>query len=905
MPMRLTLLFCVVPTLLAAQLPDSVARHAIPITDSVLRLSADRASDLLPWMAGGGLDADGAPTWHGARVTTFEQMTDGVRWASALRSSGVRGDGAIPVVLEPGLNSISAGEVRDAGRSPATLGFTTRSGATDRWGAVGGAESESPLRAGGGMGISRFEGAFGGPLGGGFRLRVSGTVLGREHAPTGPGYGDTPLYLPTGIDTVMRFPDASTLPDSIDALVQRFGPTDGLPYTPHTAADWAVRLDGTVGRAELWARWLGTRRSERFLTYDLSNPSQATGRNGVGRDIAAGVRLLLTSSMRVDGTLALQHERSERGPLASPSELDSRDPTLGLLLGGLDLMFSMDNFPLDDELLNNYRNNTPGSRRSPYDLENTAQYALEDRYRNNAFGLLGWSERGGPTGRLAFYQDTRTMAQGGVTWGIGPDGALRLGAEIVRHDVKNYAHTLTSQAFSDVWYERPTETALTADWMQTSRGWTFEAGLRVDRFASGASRPFFLDTFATSATQGEYHFYPRHSSYGSGSSTLRRYIEDEGHAMLAPRLAFRGALPSGVILFGSGARTGRMPDLAYLFDGLNTDLAITNFSDAFGTDMGHEVVDVVELGAKAPLGELRLDGTIFLNRFPKLVTSRLVSLFDPARGTNNDIRVHQMAEGGSTRGLTLAAELAASSMFRVRGAYTFTDPVELNIYWGAFPVADFRRHVLAVTAQFESPASTPLAGLGVVASVRAMSGAARSIDPGTDPFAMFGAIRTAGIPAWTSLDLRVAKRFAWGGSALSVYLDGRNLLNAENVLRAFGYGDPARAAGVEALEWSNDSAGYANEAQRNGLYDGAGSIDLTFGGADRGGCGAWQTASGSPAPPNCAYLIAAEERFGDGDGVFSVTEQRAASMSFYRSVLGSSAFSGPGRAIRIGVQLRF
>ena len=70
------------------------------------------------------------------------------------------------------------------------------------------------------------------------------------------------------------------------------------------------------------------------------------------------------------------------------SELATRDNFGGFNIKPIDFLFNFDNFPIDDQLVENYRQNTPGSRRSPYDLENAAQYALVDDCRNNAYGLL-------------------------------------------------------------------------------------------------------------------------------------------------------------------------------------------------------------------------------------------------------------------------------------------------------------------------------------------------------------------------------------------------------------------------------------------------------------------------------------------------------------------------------------
>ena len=100
------------------------------------------------------------------------------------------------------------------------------------------------------------------------------------------------------------------------------------------------------------------------------------------------------------------------------------------------------------------------------------------------------------------------------------------------------------------------------------------------------------------------------------------------------------------------------------------------------------------------------------------------------------------------------------------------------------------------------------------------------------------------------------------------------------------------------------------EANPNGrLADG--SIDLRFGGLPdpRQGCGAWVAADASAAAPNCVYLIQAEERWGNGDHLFSVEEQQRASNAFYavgvRGGLGPQRFVQPGRWMRLGLELTF
>jgi hypothetical protein len=165
----------------------------------------------------------------------------------------------------------------------------------------------------------------------------------------------------------------------------------------------------------------------------------------------------------------------------------------------------------------------------------------------------------------------------------------------------------------------------------------------------------------------------------------------------------------------------------------------------------------------------------------------------------------------------------------------------------------------------------------------------------------------ARLPMQKQFDIRVTKAFNLGPMAFTAYFDARNLFNFHNVVRVFSASGDIRSAASRDHRWSQDSVDFVREAEANSTALTAdGSISLPFGGTD---CASWLTASGDAAPPNCIYLIRAEERFGDGDHVFSVDEQRRASNAFYavgvRGGLGPQRFVQPGRWLRLGLELSF
>ena len=109
----------------------------------------------------------------------------------------------------------------------------------------------------------------------------------------------------------------------------------------------------------------------------------------------------------------------------------------------------------------------------------------------------------------------------------------------------------------------------------------------------------------------------------------------------------------------------------------------------------------------------------------------------------------------------------------------------------------------------------------------------------------------------------------------------------------------------QARRWATDSSLFAEEALASGVYRQGGAIDLTFDGSVASGCGAWVGADTRPAAPNCVYLIRAEERYGDGDHVFTVSEQRRASDAFYRFERGTQNFTEEPRRLRMGLEVSF
>ena len=137
------------------------------------------------------------------------------------------------------------------------------------------------------------------------------------------------------------------------------------------------------------------------------------------------------------------------------------------------------------------------------------------------------------------------------------------------------------------------------------------------------------------------------------------------------------------------------------------------------------------------------------------------------------------------------------------------------------------------------------------------------------------------------------------------YLDVRNLLNFKNVLQVFAVNGDVRNDAERAEHLKADLDDLASERDNNKAVGADGAIDLTFGGVvdPRAECGEWVSSKQNPAAANCVYLIRAEERYGNGDHVYTIEEQSRAINALYDVGRGTQEQYGAPRRARLGLEI--
>ncbi|MGD8497100.1 MAG: hypothetical protein PVF05_13070, partial [Gemmatimonadales bacterium] len=269
------------------------------------------------------------------------------------------------------------------------------------------------------------------------------------------------------------------------------------------------------------------------------------------------------------------------------------------------------------------------------------------------------------------------------------------------------------------------------------------------------------------------------------------------------------------------------------------------------------------------------------------VTSNLSYSFLDARGTGSDPFFY---ENFIFRATTNLSALTGEPPDPPEALLRLEQSRKHNISWTgslAFP-ADF---------QEGSVAGAILQDLGVFAIMRIRSGLpyTKLENQGNGPVGPPSAggnpessISGAETPWTFGLDLRLTKGFQIGdGLNLQAFVDWRNPLDIANNQTVF----LETGTTVNALHRQNSLAGLLRDTQLDGSND-IDDVDIA--------------AESTDNAFNTYMLLRAEQRFGNGDGIFTVEEQTKAFGQVYENNFGvNSRFRTSDQLMRLGLRLAF
>ncbi|MGH7701760.1 MAG: TonB-dependent receptor [Gemmatimonadales bacterium] len=673
-------------------------------------------------------------------------------------------------------------------------------------------------------------------------------------------------------------------------------------------------------------------------------------------------------ALALDVTLSLQQDRTINGPLDLSSDLDTRSSFGGFQLKPLNFRWDFDNFPIDDQLVTNFQKDQGrrmpyelGQQPPLVDLLRNNAYALYGKFGgfvNTQSGVLWrFAEAGGPAdnNRVSLYKETRYIGRSALDWQVDRYNRLKLGGEFTKYKIDNFTTRLVDLLFDDAYREQPVRWNGFLEDRLDLGDVVVVGGLRYDYYDSRASRPFVFDTL------GNRYAFPVISSYAgtaikagplAGTTTpgfnpnnpTGNYVRDQSHKYLSPHIQVSFPVTDRTNFRLSYSHQVQAPDFGLLFAGLNNDLNVRqgNTNQVYGADLDFGKTIAFEFGiAQAFSDDMVLDVAAYSKDILSDPAARLVSLFDPTKGVTNDFRVLTDLDFGNVRGVDVRLDRRFGNYFNGNITYSYqqakntgSDPFTYVNYGsrivnqvggnngaqpppqGILPTDNSRPHQLAGSFSVTFPSDvasgalhTILRNVSVFSTFRYASGTAYSRCTGSASEQSIlaiencnrifdGGINGARLPSIKQFDARLTKGFRLGSLDIAGYVDVRNLFNFRNILNVFA------ATGVETngaerqLNLTADLADLNREGVLNSAVGGNGELLLP---AD---CSGWVTTGGG-APANCIYLTRAEQRYGDGNGVYDVSEQSRAVNALYDAARGVQTVTGVPRRARLGFEINF
>jgi TonB-dependent Receptor Plug Domain len=863
-----------------------------------------------------------------------------------------------PQVLQVGTNALEEATVitgalgvSQGNGEAGAIAYATRSGGDRLAGALA-YESDEPMGNAISVGLNRFEGSIGGPIPGIEQLRffLSGVLQGQRSAgvsaiitggpfvtgigqrdETGWGWDQVPTFVVGGLDTTVTFVEGGTIRSvDIPRYVQYSGPcgtlgSDASPLAREIKNNCGFGCQG--GRLPMNWRTDAQLQGKLLYSYGLGSSVSLTGlASGYERRYwpstvfqdpglfqgahswSRGLILNLLHQVyrRTEQALALTLNASWQGasllvgPLDPAYEVTSRDPPLGIALGAIRFTgFESVPFPVTSEFV---RERRAGNGHPPLEGHESRQI---QPYRLNPMGMAsgGWSTAG--FGQPVLTQwERRFTARLGVDWQLNRYHRLTLGGEGLWSTIAHYENGNLATGLGYAFHESPAVWALYGADRLDLGDLVLELGVRWDAFNTHALFPLAPGKAYFAWPDWPVGFATNVDSVDA--ALARETYPGRLHTALSPRLRVSFPVSEHTDLRLSYGKQVQAPDLYHTLDLNDNGFGQTTL---FEFAMRHaftpgEVLDIA-FYEKDIRSELSYRST------------RFDVPWNP--GSSYYAYIPLNVDFGFSRGVDVKFDVRVGSGFAATVGYGFqtsrstgSDPSQVALQTitqvtgdsikpaQAVNVTDFdRTHNLTASLSWTTPAGSRLGealggllrNVGIFATARYQSGL---------PFTRFDetgrptqGINSSRLPALRDIDLRVTKGVVLGRLDATIYLDARNLFNFRNTSDVWALTGTVVDTRTENKNIDDELARLHNEAIQDDTLSNGGSVNV-------GNCALWR---GDPV--DCVALNRAEARFGNGDGLFTLDEQRRAIAAWWTMAYGAQYFYGPPRRIRLGIELTF
>lgn len=512
-----------------------------------------------------------------------------------------------------------------------------------------------------------------------------------------------------------------------------------------------------------------------------------------------------------------------------------------------------------------------------------------------------------------------------LDWQANRVNRIGIGAEIYKKDIENvgssssFASALstvstTAPTFQNVYEASPVIAGFYAKDRLDLGEIVVELGARVDMFDSDVQYPEIPGFFLPVTVQGQ--------------TIQPKFIEQERQWQFSPRLGVGFPVTENTQFRLSYGHFTQVPALHHLFGGVTGDLNKTNPNAVFGRPIEFGRTIGYEAGFTHSFNENTVVDISGYNREKQGDVAYRTGLVDlPGKGPTT-VRFLTNADFGYSRGVDTRLTRRFSNAFSMQLSYSYltsrstgsdpntylttigrqTDPVTgepVPPPQSTFPTDFDQAHTISAAGTLNVPtdyamdsrwANLLFRDIHATLAFQARSGlpytrtnteGATSAINGPDP-RFIEPVNASRLP-WSYIsNARVGRNFNLAGNALTLYVDGRNLLNAKNQNEVFS------ATGST----SNPGSTYLQSAYRGTNRDFGGDLVI----AD------------VPNAQARVYLERREALFSDGepDGILTEAEAaRSAMQSFVTGGFGSDLgvflpyFLGQPRQFRLGLEWHF
>jgi hypothetical protein len=730
------------------------------------------------------------------------------------------------------------------------------------------------------------------------------------------------------------------------------------PSTNYFTTDKLVYSFGQGSRLSLTYLFNGNQ--NRSTLADGSNQGTISGANVATLNWNQTLIKQANHQLTLDAYLSRQWSNQISGRLTAASESSTRGSPGGFILSKLQFRYNQTQFPVDSQLIYNILTAASNVRIGITDAKNTGQYNGVANFANSStLGQppdgVGYSAGGGggDDNSLSYNYENRTVGIANIDFQADRYNRLKIGGQYTAYSILDYSANSTGQGVFPITYDAnghlsgggsPVAYNTYAEDRLDLGDVVLVAGVRYDYYASKAwqwnefpeisSRPGFTP---------DSLFCP----VGTTPSATAKcaLVQDPSHSYVSPHVQVSFPVNEKTNFRLSYAQNVQAPDFGLIYRYALYDLNFSGINQrgTWGGDLDFGKTITFEFGARHAFSDdMVLDVAVYNNDIVADPSFQFQHPIDPITGTSQILYLVGNTDFGNTRGIDLRLDRRIGNYFNGSLTYSYQDSkntgTDPTSFLGFFePISGFVGDppTAALTSQLSVPHSltalfnvalpadwekgTILGAIlnrtGFFVTARIKSGAPYTrcdpLDQGSigvrsgNPCGTLGAVSSFNadrLPMQKQFDLRMAKDFRVGKYAMTASIDARNVLNLQNITSVYAQTGTPFSGLVTAQRWSNDSTTFvAYGAATNELNATTGAITLP---GTIAGCAKVLSGTNSYAAA-CYYMIRSEQRFGNGDGVYTLAEQRLASDAKNSAANSVWASNTGARTIRFALEVNF